>query len=187
MKGSIILSGVGGMGILSASNVIAQVVVQEGLSFRRSEVHDMEQRGGNVVAHLQYGGEAYALLLFRDEADFMIAFEELEALQYTPYLRRGGTVILNRLAMCPPGIDPSRYPKNISEVLKGFGFTVLPILATDIALSLGDIRVTDSVLLGALSHVFPIESERSWEEAFRKVFQGKNLEWNLEAFWRGRQ
>lgn len=187
MKGSIVLSGVGGMGILKASEVIAYVVVQEGLSVRQSEVHGMAQRGGSVVTYLRFGEEVHAPLLARGEADFMVAFEELEALRYIPYLKRGGTVILNRLVMYPPGIDPSRYPKNALELLEGIGCTVIPIPATDIALSLGDIRVTNSVLLGALSRVFPMGSEKSWEEALRKAFEGKALERNLEAFWRGRQ
>lgn len=186
MKGSVVLSGVGGMGILKASEVIAYVVVQEGLSVRQSEVHGMAQRGGSVVTHLRFGEEVFSPLLCRGEADFMVAFEELEALRYVPYLKRGGTVILNRFAMCPPGVDPSRYPKNALELLESSGCTVIPIPATDIALSLGDIRVTNSVLLGALSRVFPVGSEKSWEEALRKVFQGKGLECNLEAFRRGR-
>lgn len=96
-------------------------------------------------------------------------------------------MILNRLAICPPGVDPSRYPKNASEILQNAGFTVISIPATDIALALGDIRVTNAVLLGALSRVFsPVGSETSWEEAFQKAFQGKNLKQNLEAFLRGR-
>ncbi|MBC7217784.1 MAG: indolepyruvate oxidoreductase subunit beta [Candidatus Caldatribacterium sp.] len=186
MKGSIVLSGVGGMGILKASEVIAHLVVQEGFSVCQSEVHGMAQRGGSVVTHLRYGKEVHSPLLSRGEADFMIAFEELEALRYLPYLKRGGTVVLNLFAMCPPGIDSSRYPKNVPEVLENEGFKVLTIPATDIVLSLGDIRMTNSVLLGALSRVFPIGSERSWEEAFKKAFQKKHLDRNLEAFWRGR-
>ncbi|MGQ9622013.1 MAG: indolepyruvate oxidoreductase subunit beta [Candidatus Caldatribacteriaceae bacterium] len=186
MKGSVILSGVGGMGILKASEVIAHLVVQEGFSVCQSEVHGMAQRGGSVVTHLRYGKEAYSPLLFRGEADFMVAFEELEALCYLSYLRRGGTVILNLFTVCPPGIDSSRYPKNVPEVLENVGFRVLTVPATDIALSLGDIRVTNSVLLGALSRVFPVGSERSWREALAKAFWGKNLDRNLEAFRRGR-
>uniref|UniRef100_A0A7V4TGD1 Indolepyruvate oxidoreductase subunit beta n=1 Tax=Candidatus Caldatribacterium saccharofermentans TaxID=1454753 RepID=A0A7V4TGD1_9BACT len=187
MKGSMVLCGVGGMGILKASEVIAHLVVQEGLSVRQSEVHGMAQRGGSVVTHLRYGEEVFSPLLFRGEADFMVAFEELEALRYLPYLRRGGTVILNRLTMCPPGFDPSRYPKGIPETLEGAGFTVLAVPATDIALELGDIRVTNSVLLGVLSRVFPVGTERSWEEALQKAFRGKALDLNLEAFRRGRE
>ncbi len=186
MKGGIVLSGVGGMGILKASEVIAHLVVQEGLSVRQSEVHGMAQRGGSVVTHLRYGEETFSPLLFRGEADFMVAFEELEALRYLLYLRRGGTIILNRLTICPPGVDPSRYPQNIPEILENAGFTVLALPATDMALALGNIQVTNSVLLGALSRVFPVGTEHSWERAFRKAFVGKALDLNLEAFWRGR-
>lgn len=174
------------MGILKASEVIAHLVVQEGLAVRQSEVHGMAQRGGSVVTHLRYGEEVFSPLLFRGEADFMLAFEELEALRYIPYLKRGGTVILNRLAICPPGVDPSRYPKNVSEILRNTGCTVTSVPATDIALYLGDIRVTNAVLLGAFSRVFPVGSEKAWEGAFQKAFQGKSLKQNLEAFWKGR-
>lgn len=187
MKGGVVLCGVGGMGILKSSEIIASVVVRRGFDVRQSEVHGMAQRGGSVVTHLRYGEEVHSPLLLRGEAEHMIAFEELEALRYAPYLRRGALIILNTFRMCPPGVDPSQYPENVPKILEGAGFEVIPVSATDIAIALGDVRVTNSVLLGAFSRFFFIEETGVWEEALKEAFQDKALDLNLSAFYEGRK
>lgn len=187
MKGSIILCGVGGMGILKASEIIAEVLLQSGFLVRQSEVHGMAQRGGSVVTHLRFGNEAYAPLLARGEADFMLAFEEMEALRYLPYLKKGGAVLLNTVRMCPPGIDLEQYPQEIASILKAHGFTVISINATEISLQIGDIRTTNIVLLGGFSTIFPINDPDIWKKAIEKALTGKNLPKNFLAFEEGRQ
>ncbi|NSW75172.1 MAG: indolepyruvate oxidoreductase subunit beta [Candidatus Atribacteria bacterium] len=187
MRGSLILCGVGGMGILKASEIIAEVLLQSGFLVRQSEVHGMAQRGGSVVTHLRFGNEAYAPLLARGEADFMLAFEEMEALRYLPYLKKGGTVLLNTVRMCPPGIEMKRYPQATVDILKTHGFTVIPLNATEISLQIGDIRTTNIVLLGGFSTIFPINDPDIWKKAIEKALAGKNLPKNFLAFEEGRR
>ncbi len=187
MRGSIVLCGVGGMGILRASEIIAEVLLQQGLMVCQSEVHGMAQRGGSVVTYLRFGEEAYAPLLQRGEADFMIAFEEMEALRYIPYLKIGGAVFLNRFQLYPPGTSASDYPQNVPSLLEKAGFKLFTIPATEMSLKLGDPRFTNTLLLGAFSRVFPVQEEKLWEEAILKVFWGKKEEENLRAFREGRK
>lgn len=187
MRGSIVLCGVGGMGILRASEIIAEVLLQKGFMVCQSEVHGMAQRGGSVVTYLRFGEEAYAPLLQRGEADFMIAFEEMEALRYIPYLKIGGAVLLNRFQFYPPGTSASEYPQDVLSLLEKAGFKLFTIPATEISLKLGDPRFTNTLLLGAFSRVFPVQEEKLWEEAILKVFRGKKEEENLRAFREGRK
>ncbi|MGC8777448.1 MAG: indolepyruvate oxidoreductase subunit beta [Candidatus Caldatribacteriaceae bacterium] len=187
MKGSILLCGVGGMGILKASEIIAEVLLQKGLSVRQSEVHGMAQRGGSVVTHLRFGEEVYAPLLVKGEADFMLAFEEMEALRYLPYLKKGGTILLNTFRFFPPGTETRRYPQEVPTILKKAGFALLPVNATAISLKLGDSRFTNVVLLGAFSRVFFVDDPTLWREAMEKTLAEKNLAKNLQAFEEGRQ
>lgn len=187
MKGSLVLCGVGGMGILKASEIISEVVLEKGLRVCQSEIHGMAQRGGNVITQLRFGKEVYAPLLLHGEADFMIAFEQMEALRYAPYLKPNGTIILNLFCLYPPGISSSQYPQNIPSLLENAGFHLLTIPATEISIALGDIRLTNTILLGAFSKIFPISEEELWEKAIIKAFQGKNIQANLRAFQEGRK
>jgi len=187
MKGSMVLCGVGGMGILRASEIIAEVLLRKGLMVCQSEVHGMAQRGGSVVTYLRFGEEAYAPLLQRGEADFMIAFEEMEALRYISYLKVGGTVLLNLFRLYPPGTSAADYPQDVPSRLAEAGFKVLTLPATEISLALGDPRYTNTVLLGAFSQIFPVQEEALWKEAISKVFRGKREEDNLRAFEEGRK
>lgn len=187
MKGSIILCGVGGMGILKASEIIAEVLLEKGFLVYQSEVHGMAQRGGSVVTHLRYGEDVYAPLLAKGEADFMLAFEQMEALRYLPYLRPQGVILLNSLCLRPPGTNSLQYPHNVPALLTEAGFHVIPVPATEISLRLKDVRLTNVVLLGAFSKIFPISEEEVWERAITRALQGKNLEANLRAFQEGRK
>ncbi|MGQ9473990.1 MAG: 2-oxoacid:acceptor oxidoreductase family protein, partial [Candidatus Caldatribacteriaceae bacterium] len=126
-------------------------------------------------------------LLRRGEADFMIAFEQMEALRHAPYLKPNGTIILNLFCFYPPGISSSQYPQNIPSLLGSAGFHLLTIPATEISIALGDTRLTNTVLLGAFSKVFPISEGEIWEKAIIKAFKGKNIEANLQAFREGRK
>lgn len=187
MKGSMVLCGVGGMGILKASEIIAEVILEKGLLVYQSEVHGMAQRGGSVVTHLRYGEEVYSPLLMRGEADFMLAFEEMEALRYLPYLKPQGVILLNTLRLRPPSTNSAQYPQDIPAILEKAGFQVITVPATEISLHLQDIRFTNVVLLGAFSKIFPVSEEELWERAITRAFQGKNLEGNLRAFREGRR
>ena len=126
--GNILLCGVGGQGILLASEITSSALIKAGLDVKKSEVHGMAQRGGSVVAHLRYGEKVYSPLIEPGSADIAVSFELLEALRYLPYYHKDTKVIVNTQKILPApvstGIDT--YPADVLEQLKCQGPGCLP-------------------------------------------------------------
>lgn len=94
MKTDIILSGVGGQGILSIAAVIGEAALKEGLYMKQAEVHGMSQRGGDVQSNLRLSDEPIASdLIPKGHADLIISLEPMESLRYLPYLKKEGWLV----------------------------------------------------------------------------------------------
>ncbi|HWR58851.1 MAG TPA: indolepyruvate oxidoreductase subunit beta [Thermodesulfovibrionales bacterium] len=191
MKGkttNILLCGVGGQGILLASEVISSALMKTGFDVKQSEVHGMAQRGGSVVAHLRYGDKVFSPLIEPGDADFAVAFELLEALRYLPFYKRESKLIVNtqRILPAPVSTGAETYPEDVLDRLNGKGFGVFAMDAFEIARSAGEARAVNMVLVGALSVLLPVE-----EKVFIDVMAGRIPEKirkaNLEAFAAGRR
>ena len=102
--GNILFSGVGGQGILLASEITAYSLLAAGFDAKKSEVHGMAQRGGSVTAHLRYGDRVYSPLIEPGRADIQVAFEMMEAVRYLPYLHKDSKVIVNTQRILPPAV-----------------------------------------------------------------------------------
>src|SRR5210317_895929 len=111
-SGNILFCGVGGQGILLASELIAYTLLASGMDAKKSEVHGMAQRGGSVEAHLRYGKKVYSPLIEPGTADLLLAFEIMEALRYLPYLNKNSKVIVNTQTIMPPAVATGKvaYP-----------------------------------------------------------------------------
>ncbi len=187
-SGNVIFCGVGGQGILLASEITSFALMGSGYDVKKSEVHGMAQRGGSVVAHLRYGEKVYSPLIEPGTADIELAFEMLESLRYIPYLNKNSRVIVNtqKILPSPVATGVERYPDNIMEELAGRGISAFPVDAFGCAKSLGEIKAVNMVLVGALSVFLPIK-----EKTFRDVITDKIPERyrrvNLEAFGAGRE
>ncbi len=94
-SGNILMCGVGGQGILLASEITSSALIKAGYDVKKSEVHGMAQRGGSVVAHLRYGEKVYSPLIEPGTADVELAFEILESVRYMNYLHKNSKVIVN--------------------------------------------------------------------------------------------
>jgi len=186
-SGNIIFCGVGGQGILLASKVTSDALMKAGYSVKRSEVHGMAQRGGSVIAHLRYGEKVYSPLIDPGTADIQVAFEMLESLRYIHYLHQASKVVINTYKIPPAPVSSgiARYPDNIIEVLRKKKLDVFPIDAFEIGRSLGEIRTSNLVLVGALSSLLPV-SERHFVNAINKRVPAAFLKLNLRAFRKGR-
>ena len=116
---SVMIVGVGGQGTLLASRLLGNAVISAGYDVKVSEVHGMSQRGGSVVTYVKYGKEVYSPIIDKGEADVILAFEQLEAIRWLPYLKKGGTVITNvqKINPMPVVFGAAKYPDNILEVL----------------------------------------------------------------------
>ena len=185
---SVLFAGVGGQGIILASSILAKCAFNDGLMIKQSELHGMAQRGGSVISHVRFGKEVYSPLIPRGRADYLVALEELEGLRYNFYLRPGGIMILNKKRVIPPSADPvkSPYPEDVRKRLKEAGFRVREIDALEIAKGLGNPKVENVIIVGALSSYLKFRLD-SWENAVREAVPRKTVELNIEAFLKGRE
>lgn len=180
---NLLLVGVGGQGTILASKIIATVLAERGYDVKMSEVHGMAQRGGSVVTQVRYGEKVYSPLIESDQADFVLAFERLEAARYLRYLKPGGTVIVNDLALPPlPVLLGQRaYPAETVDLLKAKAGRVILIDAAAVANEAGNYRTQNVVLVGALAQVLGVAELAVWEEALRGLVPPKTIEANLKA------
>lgn len=187
-SGNILMSGVGGQGILLASEITSYALIEAGLDVKKSEVHGMAQRGGSVVAHLRYGEKVYSPLIEPGGADIQVAFETLESVRYLPFLNKESRVIVNTQHILPPSVSTGleKYPDNVLDELKKLGLAVFPIDAFKEAREIGELRAVNMVLVGALSRFLPVEEDMFLKVIDERVKKGFE-EVNKRAFKRGRE
>ncbi|MFT5726830.1 MAG: indolepyruvate ferredoxin oxidoreductase beta subunit [Desulforhopalus sp.] len=185
--GNILFSGVGGQGILLASEVTVYGLLAAGYDAKKSEVHGMAQRGGSVTAQLRYGKKVYSPLIEPGCADIQVAFEMMEAVRYLPYLHKGSKVVVNTQKILPPSVatGQAEYPEDVLNHLRERDIVVVPVDAFDIAREVGEVRTANVVMVGALSAFLPVD-EANFEEIIRKRVPQKFIDVNLKAFAAGR-
>ena len=117
---NIVICGVGGQGTLLASRILGHIAMELGHDVKVSEVHGMSQRGGSVITYVRMGEKVYSPMIEQKGADFVLAFEELEALRDLTYLKDGGPLIVNtqQILPLPVIIGAAKYPENILQTLK---------------------------------------------------------------------
>lgn len=185
---NVLMSGVGGQGVLAASETLALAAMAEGLQVKQSEVHGVAQRGGSVVSHVRFGARVFSPLIRCGEVEVFYAGELLEALRYAHYVKAGGKLVCSDQTLEPiriPGMEKP-YPQGIPQFLEDQGYDVQVVPALQTAVELGDKRCANVVLLGALAECLDL-SEASWQTALADRFPEKILDLNLRAFAAGRQ
>ncbi len=187
MKISIMIVGVGGQGTLLASRILGNLALEQGYDVKVSEVHGMSQRGGSVVTYVKYGDRVDSPIIDEGGADLILAFEELEAYRYLPYLKKGGRLICNAQNIDPMPVitGAMEYPEKIIEKIKEKEMDVISVDASKLALEAGNIKTVNVVLIGLLSKSMDIPVEK-WENALRQTVPEKALSVNLKAFQLGR-
>jgi indolepyruvate ferredoxin oxidoreductase beta subunit len=187
MTYDIVLSGVGGQGVLSLSAVIAAAAMDAGLHVKQSEVHGMAQRGGAVLANLRLSdGEIASDTIPRGRASLILSMEPLESLRYLEYLSPEGTLI----TAATPVLNIPDYPP-VAEVLARVRRVRHAVLVESDALArrAGSARATNMVMIGAASRVLPLDAallERYIATRFARKGPGV-VETNLAAFRAGRE
>ena len=184
---SIVLVGVGGQGILLASEILARAAMLEGFEVKTNEVHGMAQRGGSVVAQVRYGPVVHSPLVARGTAQVLGALEQIEALRFAEYLRMDGLAVVNAQAIVPVSVSSgaARYPSDVESRLKAAFPRRAYIQAGEAAAQLGSLQATNIVVLGAVSKGLDLP-ERAWQEAIVSSVKEKFRELNLRAFEKGR-
>lgn len=185
---SLLLVGVGGQGTILAAKILSQVAMQQGLDVKMSEVHGMSQRGGSVVTYVRFGPEVFSPLVEQGEADFIIAFEKLEALRWAPFLKQDGILVVNEQEISPMPVitGAASYPHNILEQLKAGPYKVVSCDAASLAENCGNIKSANVVLLGLLAKQTEIPLE-TWLSAVVQKVPARFLDLNRAAFITGYQ
>ncbi len=180
---NVFISGVGGQGILLASEILSEVALARGMDVKKSEVHGMAQRGGSVVSHVRFGEKVYSPVIAEREADLLVSFEKMEALRWIHYLAPNGTVIVNTQEIVPSGLE--EYPKGMDDGIRERRPDAHFLDAFALAKEAGNARAVNTVMLGAFSNYLDF-SEDEWKKAIEARVPKKTIEINLKAFELGR-
>lgn len=185
MRADIILSGVGGQGILSIAAVIGEAALKEGLYMKQAEVHGMSQRGGDVQSNLRLSDQPIASdLIPKGHADLIISLEPMESLRYLPYLKEDGWLVTNS----QPFVNIPDYPdmEKVNEELDKLPHKVI-LDVEAIAKEVATARAANIVMLGAAAPFIGIEYNKI-EDGIRRIFGRKGeevVEMNLKALKAG--
>jgi indolepyruvate ferredoxin oxidoreductase beta subunit len=185
---NILLVGVGGQGILLASEILSETFMLAGYDVKKSEIHGMSQRGGSVVSHVRYGQEVFSPLVPEGEGDILFGFELMETYRYLPLLKKGGAVVVNDLEIPPSSVlmGQENYPEGLAEKIHEQFPDFLLVDGQGLARVAGNLRAANTVLLGAVSRRLDI-AESYWMQALEKMVPSKALDVNRKAFQLGRE
>ena len=193
-----LLCGVGGQGTILASDVLVNVGLAAGFQAKQAEVHGMSQRGGSVTSHVRWGRVVHSPLIGMGEVDVLLAFEKLEALRNLKTLHPGALAVINTQVIEPLTVisGDQVYPED--GVIREAFAKVTPqaefINGEGIAGSLGNPRVANVVLLGALSALIerdglagPQLTIDIWLKIISEKVPQKHIDLNHKAFQAGRE
>lgn len=185
---NILVVGVGGQGVLLASEVLGEAAALAGLDVKKSEVHGMAQRGGSVFSHLRIGRKIHSPLISKGEADFLLSFEKVETLRYLDYLHRDSWVLVNKQEILPLPVSTGKmaYPGRIEKTLRENGLRYKMIDGLGLAAKAGNVKAVNSIVLGTLSKLLSFDDE-TWREALHRHVPEKHREVNDRAFSLGRR
>ena len=184
---NILVAGVGGQGVILASDIMSEVFMEAGYDVKKSEVHGMAMRGGIVTSHFRFGKKVYSPLIKEGEVDILFSFEQLEGLRWINHLRADGKIVMNDHKINPPVVNlgEMEYPKDIPKRIKSKFEKFYLVKGTEIALQMGDARAANVVLLGAISKLFEV-NEDLWLNTILNHLPAKVHELNKKAFSAGR-
>ena len=180
---SVIIVGVGGQGTLLASRILGYAVMKQGYDVKVSEVHGMSQRGGSVITYVRFGEKVYSPVIDTGEADMILAFEQLESARYLPFLKEGGSIVVNSQQIDPMPVitGNARYPQEILEAEAAMNVNVRAVDALRLAQEAGSQKAVNVVLIGAMAKEMGI-SKDIWMDALENCVPQKFVEMNKKAF-----
>lgn len=187
---NILVCGIGGQGVMTATEILAEAALSLGFDVKKTEVAGMSQRGGVVTSHLRFGARVLSPQIAPGDADLLVGFEAAETLRWVHMLRPGAEVLTNIGRIVPPVVNSGRYdyPDDPVAQMTALGLTVHAFDATAIALELGEIRLGNTVMLGAMAARLPFPDDVLEQAVLARFARRKPqlLELNRDAFARGR-
>ena len=189
-KFDLLITGVGGQGVILASNIIGEVALAAGYDVKKTDTLGMAQRGGSVISHVRLSPQVYSPLIRAGEVDIIVAFEKLEAARWSHYLRPEGVAIVNNHALRPLSVNlgDERYPgdEEIANILRRGSERVYFIKGTERVKKLGNIKILNVFLLGCASVFLPLKI-RVWQDIISQHVPPGVRELNITAFSQGRK
>jgi indolepyruvate ferredoxin oxidoreductase beta subunit len=184
---NVMFVGVGGQGTVLITAILAQGLVAAGFDVKMSEIHGMAQRGGSVSSQVRFGDVVYSPIISKGGADVLLSLETMEALRWLEFVKPSGKVIVNdhEIASVPILMGQRDYPRGVIDILKSKVDTT-SISALDIANEIGDPRVANLVLFGALVETLGL-TRIDWETVIAASVKAAYLEHNLDAYRAGRR
>ncbi|GAB1392540.1 indolepyruvate oxidoreductase subunit beta [Rhodocyclaceae bacterium] len=187
---NILVVGVGGQGVMTATEILAEAAIALGHDAKKTEVAGMAQRGGVVSSHLRFGSKVLSPQIMPGTADLLVGFESAEAMRWCHYLKPGGLVLMNSAKIVPPVVDIGLYdyPTDPLAEVKARGYQLHAFDAMSIALDLGDVRLGNTVMLGAMADHLPFPAEVLLDAVLKRFRARKPqmVELNQKAFEAGR-
>ena len=172
-----------------SSDILAAVGVSAGYGVKKSDILGLAVRGGSVLGHIRWGDKVHSPVVPEGRVDYLIAFEILEGMRRLKQVRPGGTVLLNQQEIHPASVSSGDavYPDEaaVQAALEAATENVYRVPGLEMAQELGNAKVLNVVLLGALAALLPVEAE-IWEDVLRERVPSRFRELNLRAFRRGR-
>lgn len=185
---NVLMAGVGGYGVIMASDGMAEIGMNNGYDVKKSDTLGMAQRGGSVVSHVRWGRQVFSPMIKKGNVDFLIGFEQLESARWAPYLKSGGVAIVADVTIVPVSVvgGTMSYPgwEEIEGILSQHTHQIYLIPANRIAIEVGNPRALNMVMLGSLSVFLELEAE-AWTETMRRRLPPKFVESSIDAFMRG--
>lgn len=185
---SILIAGVGGQGTVLTARVLSRLLLQKGYDIKVSEIHGMSQRGGSVVTQVRYGDKVHSPIIAPNSADDIIGFELLEGVRALPYLKEGGTIIVNeqKINPMPVVIGKATYPDDLKDFLCHCGAKVKLFDAHLLAMKAGNAKCLNMVMLGAWAKNAGLEfNEEECLNIIANNVPQKFLNVNIDGFKRG--
>lgn len=185
-EANILFVGVGGQGTIAASNLLSAALIELGFDVKMSEVHGMAQRGGSVSTQVRYGEKVNSPLIEKGTADYIMSFEKSEALRWVSFLKENGKVISSLHEIRPYFVNVGKeaYPENALKEMEEKGIQVISLDAQEKAVSLGNAKAANMILLGILAKELGLSSELL-EKLIRQYFKPQLQEVNLKALQEG--
>lgn len=185
----VLVVGIGGQGVLTASEILAEAAIAKGWDVKKTEVAGMAQRGGMVTSHLRFGPRVLAPAITAGTADILLGFEAAEALRSVTWLRPAGLAVVNTQRVIPPVVSNGlfQYPDDPVGQMKALRPNVIALDAGAVAVELGNARLANTVMLGAVADLLPFGADLLREATLNRFSKRPEmLDANARAFEAGR-
>ncbi len=186
---NILVSGIGGQGVMTAAEILAEAAIDQGFDVKKTEVAGMAQRGGVVTSHIRFGKKVLSPSIAEGETDIMLSFEVAEALRWEHWLKPDGVILVNNNKMEPPVVNLGLfdYPEEPIAQLKQSSKKIIYFDATSIARELGNMKLVNTIMLGAVADFLPFPAEVVKNNIIQRFKQRKPklVEINEKAFAMG--